>query len=812
MADSIRVSLPTSGEDETDTGGGPLDLDSMPTPAGASVAANDTAEDTPRRPQKRRRIPVACGACRSKKSRCDGYRPKCSSCQAQNIECVYLSPPISATTPVPRAFLQLVETRLSQLESDVRMLKDTQSRTGSVTSDSIMNDRRASMSTYQSALTVPEVDSEDFGEFPDATDGMGSMEFAKEEDSGYYGTCQLMVADLGKEEGGGKNSGRDYQWLSTSSFTAGPSSNIAFTRNIRRAMYALLSRPASRHLGPDARSHRQIPHRPSLDVSRPSTPHVRTTRLINGEAGSVDGAVDYLALPPDEEMDALVSRFFVDTGALFPFVHGPSFLDEYERVKRNNFRKFRRSWLGLLNAILTMATVTSASMNITASDRAARAEVFYMRAKALCLDRMLHSASLETVQAMLLLSQYLQGTHRSTTTWNVHGLAVKAAFQLGLHSTSFCKDNSPLDKEMRLRTWYGCILLDRTLSMTFGRPPAIPESYVRTPLPKACDKTLAPMKVNDVMLSTDFFVYTITLYKIMWTIIDILYKCNIGDPDGGVLPVAASILQIEHQLLEWQAALGPLSSLVTPAELRNDDSFSAEKRFRVVLTLRYHNVRILAHRRMLDLYLSSIERGQSYDAEDSMLRQVGQRSKSICFQSASELIGIVNVLTHSPEPKRGLLGAWWFTLYYTFNATLTIVALMLCNHVSGPEAPTSYEATGISDQALNEILAAALACLPLIDNGNKMVEKCAKFATTLNQCLHLLGEQADGSFRSNGEGGTPTVETPRPANQYGVPHSYAPIPIDVSHFDLGALGWENDFLASLWSGMTEGNQESDLFC
>lgn len=151
----------------------------------------------------------------------------------------------------------------------------------------------------------------------------------------------------------------------------------------------------------------------------------------------------------------------------------------------------------------------------------------------------------------------------------------------------------------------------------------------------------------------------------MWTIIDVLYECNIGYPDDGVLPVASSILQIEHQLLEWQATLGPFSGLITPAELRNDDVFSHEKRFRVILTLRYHNVRILAHRRMLDLYLSSIERGQSYDAEDSMLRQVGQRSKGICFQSASELIHIVNVLTHSPEPKRGLLGAWWFTLYYS---------------------------------------------------------------------------------------------------------------------------------------------------
>lgn len=68
---------------------------------------------------------------------------------------------------------------------------------------------------------------------------------------------------------------------------------------------------------------------------------------------------------------------------------------------------------------------------------------------------------------MLLMSQYLQGTHRSTTTWNVHGLAVKAAFQLGLHHTASSKKYSMLDKEIRLRTWYGCIVLDRYLTSIY---------------------------------------------------------------------------------------------------------------------------------------------------------------------------------------------------------------------------------------------------------------------------------------------------------------------------------------------------------
>lgn len=182
---------------------------------------------------------------------------------------------------------------------------------------------------------------------------------------------------------------------------------------------------------------------------------------------SSEACLDYLRLPPDEELDALVNRFFTDTGSIFPFIHRDTFLETYNTVRSINVRKLRRSWLGLLNAILTMATVTSASWDMSATDRAAKADIFFERAKALCLDQMLSGAGLETVQAMLLMSQYLQGTHRSVMTWNIHGLAVKAAFQLGLHTTASLKSHSPLEKEIRIRTWYACIVLDRQVVTHF---------------------------------------------------------------------------------------------------------------------------------------------------------------------------------------------------------------------------------------------------------------------------------------------------------------------------------------------------------
>lgn len=69
------------------------------------------------------------------------------------------------------------------------------------------------------------------------------------------------------------------------------------------------------------------------------------------------------------------------------------------------------------------------------------------------------------VQYLLVLGQYLQGTQKSVQAWTTHGLAISAAFQLGLHSPEANRRFPPLESEIRKRTWYGCILLDRYFSI-----------------------------------------------------------------------------------------------------------------------------------------------------------------------------------------------------------------------------------------------------------------------------------------------------------------------------------------------------------
>jgi hypothetical protein len=59
------------------------------------------------------------------------------------------------------------------------------------------------------------------------------------------------------------------------------------------------------------------------------------------------------------------------------------------------------------------------------------------------------------------MGQYLQGTQDSVQAWVVHGIAVKAAYALGLHCNHAPDDISPVEREVRKRTWFGCMVLDR---------------------------------------------------------------------------------------------------------------------------------------------------------------------------------------------------------------------------------------------------------------------------------------------------------------------------------------------------------------
>lgn len=149
----------------------------------------------------------------------------------------------------------------------------------------------------------------------------------------------------------------------------------------------------------------------------------------------------------------------------------------------------------------------------------------------------------------------------------------------------------------------------------------------------------------------------------MWNAIDLLYGANLGSgPPASVFDVVAQLFKMERQLIAWERSLPPNMDLRQSQDIPLGDN--DYERYRIILTLRYHNLRILIHRIVVVRFLDICGKPDRDENELAMLQQDGLNSVQTCVPSSLEIISIVNTVVHATGARREWLGAWWFSLYY----------------------------------------------------------------------------------------------------------------------------------------------------
>lgn len=155
----------------------------------------------------------------------------------------------------------------------------------------------------------------------------------------------------------------------------------------------------------------------------------------------------------------------------------------------------------------------------------------------------------------------------------------------------------------------------------------------------------------------------------MWGIISVLYGGNIGcDKPSSLLDTVAHLFRMEQHLVDWQHTLPPSLGLRSSQDIPLEDP-SPNESFRVILTLRYHNLRILLHRTMLVRFLNTLGGDDIYREEAPLLQQVGINSLQICVESSLEIITLISNIVQFKHDQKRVLGAWWFSLYYSKQST-----------------------------------------------------------------------------------------------------------------------------------------------
>jgi hypothetical protein len=148
-----------------------------------------------------------------------------------------------------------------------------------------------------------------------------------------------------------------------------------------------------------------------------------------------------------------------------------------------------------------------------------------------------------------------------------------------------------------------------------------------------------------------------------------LYGHNLGC--GGTpseIVMMTQIVELEQELSDWQQSLPPSLFLRSSANLPSED-FTEDytmERFRMILTHRYLHVQLLLHRPSLTRSLGKgpAESGPSLRPQKSVSQMQAAFNRT-CVRMAEEVVEITYAVLTTPSMGRYLIGAWWFTMYYS---------------------------------------------------------------------------------------------------------------------------------------------------
>ncbi|KAK7887731.1 hypothetical protein LTR67_009634 [Exophiala xenobiotica] len=220
----------------------------------------------------------------------------------------------------------------------------------------------------------------------------------------------------------------------------------------------------------------------------------------------------------------------------------------------------------------------------------------------------------------------------------------------------------------------------------------------------------------------------------MYQIIDSCYEQNLGlaksPPDAEIVSM---ILNGDRQLDEWRYQTVPALQLrISHAPLSSQDIEQIEvkdktvARFNMVLSLRFHNLRILNHRPILEKFLDSARAIQGVEA--GMMHQVYISSIETCVDSAINIVAIVHNVVLATGWRRDLLGAWNYSLFYT---------LLVCSKAPAMESAHSPTPWKFLDNA-TVYLNMAIEALQNLDRGNRVVQRITDYLSHLAVALSGL--------------------------------------------------------------------------
>ncbi|KAJ5887865.1 hypothetical protein N7495_007906 [Penicillium taxi] len=608
--------------------------------------------------QKRRRVGRACDECRRKKIKCDGKQP-CTHCTVYSYECTYDQPSNRRRNPAPQyvealeARLLKAETLLHNLHPDIN-LSDPQLDIHA-TEQHIAAQKETQVpiqapgSTPTPAPTSSSSSASAIGEANPSKPATGSTDAAPE--GGEEPLLETMVDNSGCLDRDDQGHW-DYH---------GHTSGIIFVRRLRKQLGAAdvpINRPV--------KAMNQMLESPKSVSDSP-------------QDGSLPHTLD---LPPRAIARRLCQSALDHACSLMRFVHEPTFFASLDRIYDTApelYGNEENSFLPLLYIVMAVGCLFSddgAGTLDHAGYEGAIGQGFQFFKAGRQLLEITDCRDLISLQAICFMILFLQSSAKLSTCYSYVGIALRSALRLGLHRT-VTADFNPVEREMRKRLFWVVRKMDVYVSTLLGLPQMLNDDDIDQEYPMEVDGEfikadgIVQMPSDYTPLMAGCNAHT-RLSNIILKVVKYIYpvkNARYRSKNHQRYMVSHSkIREIERDLQGWMEEL--------PAALRPGTEVSPQlERIRQLLRIGYAHVQMVMYRPFLH-YVSS----------GSQARGMDKRSYACAAACVSVSRNIVHITTGMH--KRGLLnGSFWFTMYTTYFAILSLIFFV----VENPDSPTAKD-------------------------------------------------------------------------------------------------------------------------
>ncbi|KAL6819602.1 fungal-specific transcription factor domain-containing protein [Trichoderma sp. SZMC 28015] len=618
---------------------------------------------------KRRRIARACDQCRRKKIKCDGKLPSCTHCTNYKTECIFTQIEKKRATPKGAKYIEALENRLTRMEKLLRLagilvnedddLAELEKRlieksghpaavapSSGPSSPSRLTSESDATASPRSSVTSPGLHREKEKEKDKDKDRTqedkqksvatpGSLQGEEEVEALSEMMCSLVTNHQGETRYIGSSSGfsifspKGVQWINNKTGDA------TFQNMISEV---------------SEDDHKWTNWKPEIFSDLFQRPVFRP-------------------LPSKPEAMSLLKDFFENFNCMFPLFHQPTFMHLVERQYSDD--PYQGSgWWASLNCALAIAHRLRVMSNLVPQEEDEKAWGYLKNAMGVFAELTMRNTDLLSVQALLGMALFMQGTPNPQPTFLLIAAAIRLSHSIGLHKKGTGFNLNPIEIEQRKRVFWIAYMLDKDLCLRSGRPPAQDDDDMNVELPDADPEDNIgniPLadgkgKMNLFRVMCEFAVIESNVYKR-------LYSAKAAKQSDGEL--LATIGELDQELEEWKDRI--------PIDFRPEHEIRASH---TPLILHIVMVHFTYYNCLTTIHRMSIHHGfwtsrlANYAISGQNVRPLNPRVFSSAMLSTAAARASIALLKYIPQ---GDFSCVWLILYFPVSALVTLFGNILQN-------------------------------------------------------------------------------------------------------------------------------------